>query len=315
MSLQKGGNVTENVYVSKQRVATVGDSVYAVSTLTGYLYLVPGATTRYISTLDQAILENKGIRQEAAANDRVSFSTADLPAGDYVLIGLSSNYALSDYSADQELRLDASEDTPLSQNSIYMYSNNKYIDIGFNKSIRNALPSMAELKESVTYTTYSVTNDGFQSVTYATYGITSNASNDNIEIRDNVLRITFASKPLGKIVLNIAANSLESGNNGWLEHDVLVDFDFGPSLTLTSSSRVLMGQNIGFLTDRSADVYLVKRGISATKGDLERAVSGGQAKYIQTTASAATTLNTSGLAPGEYLIVAWGGNSTSIIIQ
>ncbi|TMV51264.1 hypothetical protein FE783_05630 [Paenibacillus mesophilus] len=304
VSLPLGGTVTENVYVVGQRIATVGNVVYGVSDQAGALYLVPGATSRYISMLDIAVSENRGIRKQVKANEKAAFPTAGLPAGDYVLIGLSENYAMSEYRADQELRLDASPLTALSQNSLYVYSNSRYVDIGFNKPIQNGYAGMAALKGTVSYTTYAGT------VTSTTY-----ATNDTLEIRDNVLRITFANLELSKGTLKIAANSLKDKQNVLLANGTTVDFDFGPSLKIANESTVKAGQSIAVVTDRAAEVYVVKRGISVTKTDLERAVTDGTAIKAQTAANAETMLSTRGLAPGSYLIVAWGGSSATITIQ
>lgn len=304
VSLPLGGTVTESVYVTSQRIATVGDVVYGVSDQSGALYLVPGATSRYISMLDIVVSENRGIRKQVKANEKAAFPTAGLPAGDYVLIGLNDNYAMSEYRADQELRLDASPSIPLSQNSLYVYSNSRYVDIGFNKPIQNAYASIAALKATVSYSTYAGT------VTSTTY-----ATNDTLEIRDNVLRITFANPDFTKGTLKIAANSLKDKHNVPLAVGTVVDFDFGPSLKLASQSTIKAGQNISVVSDRTAEVYVVKKGISVTKTDLERAVADGTAIKAQTAANAETLISTKGLAPGTYLIVAWGGNSTTVTIQ
>jgi hypothetical protein len=303
ITLALGGSVSESVYVSNQRIATVGDVVYGVSDQEGSLYLVPGATARYISMLDIVVSENKGVRKSAKANEQVSFSTAGLPAGDYVLIGLGLNYAMNDYRGDQELRLNADPSTPLSQNSLYVYSNGNYLDIGFNKPIRNAYASMAALKGTVTYSTYA------GSVSSSTY-----ATNDAIEIRDNVLRITFADPAISKGTLKIAANSLKDENNSVLADLTVVDFDFGPSLLL-KQTRVNAGESVTVVTDRAAEVYLIRRGISLTKADLDKAVLEGRATKVQTSASAETLLVTKGFVPGSYLIVAWGGGSATITIR
>ncbi|MDF2717929.1 MAG: S-layer protein [Paenibacillus sp.] len=303
VSLPQGGSVTESAYISKQRLATVGDVVYGVSDQEGSLYLVPGATSRYISMLDIVVSDNKGIRKSVKANEQVSFSTAGLPAGDYVLIGLGLNYAMNDYRADQELRLNADPGTPLSQNSLYVYSNGKVLDIGFNKPIRNAYASMSAFKGTVSYSTYA------GSVTSSTY-----ATNDAIEIRDNVLRITFADSAIAKGTLKLAANSLKDKNNGLLAGLTVLDFDFGPSLLL-KQTMVNAGGSVAVVTDRAAEVYLIQRGISVTKTDLDKAVLEGRATKAQTSANAETLLATKGLVPGSYLIVAWGGGSANITIR
>jgi hypothetical protein len=304
ISLPIGGTVTESVYVTGQRIATVGDVVYGVSNQAGALYLVPGATSRYISMLDIVVSENKGVRKQVKANEKTAFPTAGLPAGDYVLIGLNENYAMSEYRADQEIRLDASPSTPLSQNSLYVYSNSRYVDVGFNKPIQNGYASMAALKGTVTYSTYAGT------VTSTTY-----ATNDTLEIRDNVLRITFANPDFSKGTLKIAAKALKDKTNVHMANGTVVDFDFGPTLKIVNQSTVKAGQSIAVVTDRAAEVYVVKRGISVTKTDLERAVTDGTAIKAQTVVNAETLLSTRGLVPGAYLIVAWGGNSTTITIQ
>lgn len=303
VSLPLGGSVTESVYVSNQRVAAVGDAVYGVSDQDGSLYLVPGATSRYISMLDIVVSENKGVRKSVKANEQVSISTVGLPAGDYVLIGLGLNYAMSEYRGDQELRLNADPSTPLSQNSLYVYSNGKYLDIGFNKPIQNAYASMAAFKGTVSYSTYA------GSVTGSTY-----ATNDTVEIRDNVVRITFADPAISKGTLKLAANSLKDRNNGLMAGPTVVDFDFGPSLLLKQTG-VNAGESVAVVTDRAAEVYLIRRGASVTKTDLDKAVLEGRAAKAQTSANAETLLSTAGLVPGAYMIVAWGGGSANFTIR
>ncbi|MDF2669090.1 MAG: hypothetical protein K0R67_1396 [Paenibacillus sp.] len=308
VSLLVEGAVTESVYRTGQRVATVGDSVYAVSDQTGALYLVPGATSRYITMLDYVVSLNKGIRLEVTADEKVSFSTAGLQSGDYVLIGLSATYGFSEYDGSQELRLSAIPTTALSYDSLYVYSNSGSIDIGFNQNIYSAFGNLAALKESVTYATHA------DSVTGNTYTVTK-ATYDQFEIRGNELRITFATPPVGKVLLTIAGNSLMNSTNTLLANDTITEFDFGPGLSIVSPAPYQIGSNLTVVTNKTAKVYLIKRGISVTKADIERAVQEGKARKVPTSANIEAILPTAGLSSGAYVIIAWGGQSTSFWLQ
>ncbi|RKN72465.1 S-layer homology domain-containing protein [Paenibacillus ginsengarvi] len=299
-SLPLGGTVTESVYVGGQRIATVGDSVYATLDQAGTIYLVPGATSRYLTLLDYVVEQGKGIRKQVNAGEKAILSTAGLVPGDYIVVGVNGSYALSAYSGDQELRLNAPASTPLAQNSLYVYSNSKMIDIGFNKPIQNGFATMEALKATVSYATYGGT------VTSGTYAI-----NDTLEIRDNVLRITFANAPVGPAKIELPVNALKDSNGAPLAAKTAVEFDFGPSLTVRKETN---GSNVTVVTDRAAEVYLYHRGASLTKADLERAVTVGSARKIQTAANTEAAMSTVGLPAGNYLIVAWGGSSASVII-
>jgi len=300
------GSVTESVYVNQLRTATVGDTVYGISDQRGYLYLVPGGTDRYISMLDYMVAAKQGQRAFGEANQKVSFHTAGLPAGDYVIVALNSYYLMSDYSPDQEIRLLASPETPLAQNSVQVYSNSRFVDIGFNKPIRNALGTMEDLGKSVTYSTYKPTG----TVTSNTY-----EAGDTIEIMDSVIRFTFAAGQPDTITLTLPAGTLTDDRGVPLASDVAVSFEFGPSLKVVNPGAVQAGSPIAVITDKAADVYLVKRGVSATKGDLERAIGSGTAKKVETIAGQEAFLATDKLAPGEYVVIAWGGSSASIVIR
>ncbi|MEF3301790.1 S-layer homology domain-containing protein [Paenibacillus sp. GYB003] len=304
VTLLTDGTVTESVYVGGQRIATVGDFVYAVSDQAGTIYLVPGATTRYITMLDSIVEQSKGIRKQAAAGEKAILSTAGLPAGDYVVIGLNDKFAMSEYEPEQELRLNAAPDAPLAQNTLYVYSNSRTVDIGFNKPIRSGFASADALKSAVSYAVYG------ESVTSSTYAV-----DDAIEIRGSLLRIAFANAPAGKTKVYIPANALQDSSGAPLPAPVTVEFDFGPSLTVKAGNSVQAGQTIAVVTDKAADVYLVRRGLSATKGDLEQAVQKGTAKKASMAANAEAILSTAGLPPGEYSIIAWGGGSAPILIR
>ncbi|MDF2662049.1 MAG: hypothetical protein K0Q94_4840 [Paenibacillus sp.] len=300
------GSVTESVYVNQLRIATVGDTVYGIADQRGFLYLVPGGTDRYISMLDYMVAAKQGQRAFGEANQKVSFHTAGLPAGDYVIVALNSYYLMSDYSPDQEIRLLASPETPLAQNSVQVYSNSRFVDIGFNKPIRNARGTMEDLGKSVTYSTYKPTG----TVTSYTY-----EAGDTIEIMDSVIRFTFAAGQPDPITLTLPAGTLTDDRGVPLASDVTVSFEFGPSLTVVNPGAVQAGSPIAVITDKAAIVYLVKRGGSATKSDLERAIGSGTAKKVETIAGQEAFLPTDKLAPGEYVVIAWGGSSASIIIR
>lgn len=300
------GAVTESVYVNKQRIATVGDTVYGISDQRGFLYLVPGGTDRYISMLDYFVAEKHGQRIFVEANQKASFNTAGLPAGDYMIVARNEYYLLNEYSADQEIRLIATPDTPLAQNSVQVYSNSQFVDIGFNKPIRNALASIDDLSKSVTYSTYTPTG----TVTSYTY-----AAGDTIEMLDNVLRITFGAAQPNPITLTVPGGVLTDDKGVPLARDVTVSFEFGPSLTAVNPGTVLSGSSIAVITDKATEVYLVKRGVSVTKSDMERAVTTSTATKVRTDAGQQALLPTKGLVPGEYVMIAWGGSSASIVIR
>jgi hypothetical protein len=256
--------------------------------------------------LDYMVAAKQGQRAFGEANQKVAFHTAGLPAGDYVIVALNSYYLMSDYSPDQEIRLLASPETPLAQNSVQVYSNSRFVDIGFNKPIRNARGTMEDLGKSVTYSTYKPTG----TVTSYTY-----EAGDTIEIMDSVIRFTFAAGQPDPITLTLPAGTLTDDRGVPLASDVTVSFEFGPSLTVVNPGAVQAGSPIAVITDKAANVYLVKRGVSATKSDLDRAIGSGTAKKVETIAGQEAFLPTDKLAPGEYVVIAWGGSSASIIIR
>ncbi|GAA3405143.1 S-layer homology domain-containing protein [Paenibacillus hodogayensis] len=302
-SIPLEGSVVESVYTAGQRIATVGDVVYGVSDQPGTLYLVPGATSRYLSMLDIVVTEHKGLSKSVRANEKAVFSTAALPPGDYVLIGVTADYEMSEYRSDQELHLNAPLSASLAQESLYVYSNNGIVDIGFNKPISNSFATMAELRSSVSYATYAGT------VTMVTY-----ATNDRVELREHMLRIAFAAPPSGKVTVRVPAGVLKDYAGAPLSRAETVQIDFGPTLAVEQNA-VKSGQALSVVTDRAAEVYLIKRGLSATKADLERGIQNGSVRKVQTEANVPASLATTGLPPGSYTVIAWGGKSSYIQIQ
>ncbi|WP_409343221.1 S-layer homology domain-containing protein [Paenibacillus sp. MBLB4367] len=300
------GSVTQSVYTYHQRLATVGDSVYAVSNMDATLYLVPSGTNKSKAVLELAVSQNKGLALAAKANTKVQFNTANLAVGDYQLFGVSSGAMISDYAPEQELRLSATAETPLKQNSISVYSNTHVVDIGFNKAIFNGLGSLEKLKQSVTEASYA------PSVTQATYWLTAG---DSIEIRDNVLRITFAQPVTGPMNIKIPAGALKDASHAPLLNDTFVGVDFGAVLTVLSQSPLKAGSNLTVQSDKEALVFLLPGGTSGTMADFNKLVAEGKGKSVTISANQQASISTAGLAAGRYTLVAWGGSSHSIVLE
>ncbi|MDQ0891607.1 hypothetical protein QFZ81_006695 [Paenibacillus sp. V4I9] len=290
---------------------TVGENVYAVSDLDGWIYIVENGTTRNSIILDEAVKGGKGVKIKTKANIGSYINTTGLSKTKvhFVVVAVSSEGKISDPS---HIKLYAGPSDPLQYgDTIYFtgdYTNKKF-GMYFNKDILNNLADMNALKAAISFSNDSVS---FQPL----------SNKDEVVFEGNTISVTFDVYYTGtnnKLKLN--AGSIKDNFNHVFDQELISKPIRAVPLVkkMSNASTFQAGQTVTVRVNQAETVYLIRSNFYYnTRFDLENEVVAKRAiKVVIDTdkANVDVDIPTIGLEPGNYQVMIYGSNSFPITIN
>lgn len=291
---------------------TVGENVYAVSDLDGWIYIVESGTTRNSIILDEAVTGGKGVKIQAKSNTGSYINTTGLSKTkvNFVVVAVSNNGKISNPSY---IKLFAEPSDPLQYSTTHRLTSdsnlNKNIGLSFNKDIVNNLVDMAALKAALSFSTNSI---DFQPL----------SANDSINIENNSITVTFATYLIGsnnKIKLN--ANSIKDKYNHIFDQELIsAPIQAVPLVTkMSNASTFEIGEKITVRVNQPETVYLVRTNLYFnTKFDVENEVVAKRAVKVVINSNQVNMdvdIPTEGLEQGNYHILLWASNTIFVQLK
>ncbi|WP_166242611.1 S-layer homology domain-containing protein [Paenibacillus turpanensis] len=305
------GEVPSILHVT-YHTATVGDSVYVSSNMGGWIYIAESGTTRTYPVLEEAVRGGKAVKQQLSVVDNVygtNVNTTGLSktALEYIIVAVSNGYQAS--NPEYLILLAGAADPMQYIHSAYTPQDNQMIAFKFNKKLVNNLADTAALKAAISFAADGV---NFQPL----------AAGDTVTIRSNSIEVDFATPYTGKLnTLKLAANALKDEQGNVFSQEVVSDpIEAGALVTKMSyASSFTAGEEIAVRVNQAETIYLVLASLSPNiLYDLENEVvakRGVKVTADETQIDVDINISTAGLAPGEYMIRLWTGNSIPVTIK
>ncbi|MFW5436306.1 S-layer homology domain-containing protein [Paenibacillus apiarius] len=297
------------VLSSVTKKATVTESVYAVSNMDGWVYIVESGTTRSEIGLEEAVRGGSGKKAAVKANERVQIDTTGLSKKrvTFIVVALSAAGKAS-YPEFIQLYAGKEDAFEYSHTADSPQTNNDII-LNFNKEIQNHLSDMEALKAAITF---SANNGPFQPL----------RAEDEVRLYANKLEVVFAVPYTGESnKLHLNASVIQDMYGNVYDQEVATyDIKAGMNVRLASDKwTYAAGEDIAVRVNQPTTVYLAS--IDArfnTLFDMENEVVAKRAVKVivdKQQANQDVIIPTAGLAPGGYTVRVWLGNSVPITLQ
>ncbi|WP_019422716.1 S-layer homology domain-containing protein [Paenibacillus sp. OSY-SE] len=297
------------VLSSVTKKATVTESVYAVSDMDGWVYIVESGTTRSQIGLEEAVRGGIGKKEAVKANQGVYIDTTGLSKTKvtFLVIALSAE---GQVSYPEFIKLYAGKDDALEYSGTSQSGRtNSSIIFNFNKEIQNHLPDLEALKAAITF---SVNHEPFQPL----------HAEDEIRLYANSLEVVFAVPYSGEAnKLHLNASVIQDTYGNVYDREVTTsDIKAGLNVQLVSDKRVFaVGDEIAVRVNQRTTVYLVPSAVRFnTLFDVENEVvakRGTKVTVAEQEPDQDVMIPTADLTPGSYSVLVWPGNSVHITLQ